>query len=294
MNWDDFRYLLAVQRRGSLAGAAQELDVGKATASRRLAALEEAMGVKLVERRPDGLVLTPAGVAALEAARDIESAITTVKERVADLADDRPKGLVRVTAPQWVAERLLIAELPKLRQRYPELEVDLIGTNKILNLAQHEAELAIRNVRPSQRSLASRRIAELGGCVYASKAYLERRGLPASKAEVPAHDVLVYESLGGIPGFEWMREAEESGHIAFRANDAVALLAAASAGLGLAALPCMLGDTEPALERVPALGFSRCAVLLVVHQDARRLARVRAVSDFVVEIFKRHSALIAG
>jgi molybdate transport repressor ModE-like protein len=294
VNWDDLRYLLAIQRRGTLAGAAQELKVTKATASRRLAALEESVGARLVERKPSGLVLTPAGLEYLETARQIEEAVTSVAGRVASSADARPSGLVRLTAPKWVAERLLIPALPELRSSYAELEVDLIGTNQILNLAQHEADLAIRNVRPTHRSLTARRIGELGGCVYASEAYLARRGHPASAEAVGGHDVLVYESLGGIPGFEWMRDPAHGARIAFRANDARALLSAATSGLGLAALPCMLGDVEDALRRVPTLGFSRCDILLVTHEQVRATARIRAVSEFVVGVFTRQRALIAG
>lgn len=294
MNWDDLRFLLAVDRRASLAGAARELKVTKATASRRLAALEQSVGARLVERRPRGLVLTEAGREVAAAARDIESAIVSVEQRVASAADTRPCGTVRLTAPQWVAERLIIPALPELRSRHPELEVDLIGTNAVLNLAQREADVAIRNVRPSQASLTARRIGELGGCVYASAAYLETRGAPTSPASMAGHDVLVYESLEGIPGFEWMRDSRRGARVAFRANDAVALLSAAEAGLGLAALPCLLGDTAGSLRRVRALGFSRCQVLLVAHEQVRGIPRVRAVSEFVAALFVRQRDLIAG
>lgn len=294
MNWDDLRYLLAVQRRRTLAGAARELKVAKATVSRRLSTLEHAVGTRLVERKPAGLVLTPAGRALLETATGIESAVASVEARIAASADAQPRGIVRLTAPQWVAERLLIGALPELRARHPELEVELIGSNAMLNLVQHEADLAIRNVRPAHRSLAVRRIAVLGGCVYASDRYLALRGKPASRGEIAGHDVLVYESIGGIPGFEWLRDAEHGGNIAFRANDAVALTSAASAGLGLAALPCMLGDQDARLRRVPGLGFSRCDVFLVTHQELRRAARICAVRDFVVELFAQQRALIAG
>ena len=128
----------------------------------------------------------------------------------------------------------------------------------------------------------------------AVREYLERHGVPQSKEDVAEHDVVVYESLGGIPGFEWMREPDRARRITFRANDAVALTSAACAGLGLAALPCMLADGEAALERVPTLGFSRCEVLLVGHEQMRRVLRVRIVSDFVIEAFRRQSALIRG
>lgn len=294
MNWDDLRYLLALDRRGSLAGAARELKVSKATASRRLAALEESVGARLVERTPSGLVLTDAGRQLLAAARGIESAVGSIEEKIVETADALPRGKVRITSPAWIAEQILIPALPELTARHDGLEVDFIGTNRFLNLAQREVDLAIRNVRPTQASLVARRIAELGGCAYASPVYLRRRGTPESPFAVAGHDLLVYENLGGIPGFEWMRDEDRGARVAFRANDAVALQSAAEAGLGLAAIPCFLGDASRSLRRVASLGFSRCDVLLVVHEQMRRLARIRVVSDFVVEVFNRERDRIAG
>ena len=294
MDWDDLRFLLAVHRRGTLAGAAKELKVTKTTASRRIAALEAALDARLVDRRPDGLVLTAAGREALAAASDMDRAAESLADRVAAASDAKIRGTVRLTAPQWLTEHLLIRAIPELREKHPELEIELNGTNQLLNLAQREADLAIRNVRPSQGSLAARKVGELGGCVYASKLYLERRGTPASRDAIAGHDVLVYETFGGMPGFEWLKESERGGCVAFRANDPAALVSAASAGLGLVAVPCMLGDREPSLVRVTTLGFSRCDLLLVSHEQARSVPRVRAVADFVVAVLRRHRALIEG
>jgi DNA-binding transcriptional LysR family regulator len=177
---------------------------------------------------------------------------------------------------------------------HPELEVELLGTNQMLNVAQREADLALRNVRPSQRSLTARKVGVLGGCVYASKLYLERRGTPASPDAIAGHDVLVYETFGGMPGFEWLREPARGGCVAFRANDPAALASAATAGLGLVAVPCMLGDREPSLVRVPTLGFSRCDLLLVTHEDLRGTPRIRAVSDFVADLLRRNRSTVEG
>jgi DNA-binding transcriptional LysR family regulator len=292
MDWDDLRYLLAVHRKKSLASAARDLGVTKATASRRLAALETALGARLVERRPAGLVLTAAGQEALTAASAIDDAVVALEERIASASDTYPRGKVRLTAPQWMADRVFVAAMPQLRQRHPELEVELLGSNQMLNLAQREADVALRNVRPAQRSLTSRKVGLLGGCVYASKLYLERQGTPGSRREVAAHDVLVYETIGGMPGFEWIKES--GGRIAFRANDPVTLVSAATAGLGLVAVPCLLGDREPTLVRVPALGLSRCDMFLVIPAHLRDVPRVRAVADFVVEVFRENRAIIEG
>src|SRR5438046_7714429 len=111
MDWNDLRYLLAVHRGGSLAGAAKTLGVTKATASRRLAALEEALGTELVLRTPDGLTLTEAGKVALSTAEEMGRLATALEGRVGTAADGAVRGTVRLTAPQWLAARLLLFEL---------------------------------------------------------------------------------------------------------------------------------------------------------------------------------------
>ena len=134
----------------------------------------------------------------------------------------------------------------------------------------------------------------IGGCVYASKLYLERRGCPKSPDAIAGHDVLAYEGLGGMPGFEWLRDAARRTHIAFRADDPEALVSAATAGLGLCAVPCLLGDPEPMLVRVETLGFSRCDLFLVTREEIRGTPRIRAVSEFVAELFQRNRAMVEG
>ena len=294
MDWNDLRYLLAVHRHGSLARAAKELKVTKATASRRLAALEAALATPLVQRKPAGLVLTAAGREAIAAAEGVDAALGSLQARLSGAGDARPRGTVRLTAPQWLAARFVIPGLPDLTKRYPELDVQLVGTNQILNLAQREADVAIRNVRPKHRSLAARKVCVLGGCVYASKLYLERRGTPRSPAALEGHDVLVYETLGGMPGFEWMRDPARGGRIAFRANDPEALVGAATAGLGLCAVPCLLGDREPSLVRVETLGFATCDLFLVTHTETNKTPAVRAVTEFIGAMVDRNRAAIEG
>src|SRR5262249_1475129 len=173
--------------------------------------------------------LTAAGQTAIEAAEGIAEQMDALTERVASAGDDKVRGVVRLTAPPWFAARTLIPALPALKQRHPELDVQLLGTNTIVNLPQREADLAIRNVRPTQQPLSARKLGRLGGCVYGSRLYLERRGAPRSRDEVRGHDVLTYEGLGGMPGFEWIREPATGGNVVFSANDPEALVSAATA-----------------------------------------------------------------
>ncbi len=292
LDWNDLQFLLALHRKGSLATAAKSLGVTKATVSRRLAALEAAAGARLFDRKPTGLDLTTAGKELAAAAEEMGRALGSVEARVAAASDAKPTGTVRLTAPSWLAARYIIPFLPELAETYPALNVQLVGSDQILNVAQGEADLALRNVRPAQASLACRKIGELGGCVYASALYLERRGTPRGTDDLTGHDVLGYADMGGMPGFEWMGEVCTK--LAFQANGPEGLTSAAAAGLGLAALPCLLGDTQPTLVRVEALGFSTCDLFLVTQEQLRKTPRVRVVSDYVAELVARHRNEIEG
>lgn len=231
---------------------------------------------------------------AISAAERVDAALGALKERLSLKDDARPRGTVRLTAPQWITSRYVIPALPDLAKQHSDLDVQLVGTNQILNLAQREADVAIRNVRPKHKSLAARKVVALGGCVYASKLYLERRGVPRAPNALKGHDVLVYETLGGMPGFEGMRDPAHGGRIAFRANDPEALVGAATAGLGLCAVPCLLGDPETTLARVTSLGFSRCDLFLVTHTETSKTPRVRAVTDVLGRLLSENRAAIEG
>jgi len=294
VDWNDLRFFLAVQQGGSLNAAAKELRVTKTTVSRRLAALEEALGAKLFDRKPNGLALTAAGQEAIAAAEGIAAQMEQLADRVANASDDKVRGVVRLTAAPWLAARTIIPALPKLKQRHPELDVQLLSTNALVNLPQREADLAIRNVRPTHKSLTARKVGKLGGCVYGSRLYVERRGAPKSRAEVRGHDVLTYEGLGGMPGFEWICEPATGGNIVFSANDPEALVSAATAGLGLTAVPCILGDGNPSLMRIEGLGISYCDMFVVAQAPQRAVRRIRVVSDFIAETFQTYRPLIEG
>lgn len=293
MDWNDLRYLLAVGERGSLARASDELGVTKATASRRLAALEEALGVALVERRPDGMTLTTAGEQALRTAKAMEASMKSLTSSLAAQSSDL-RGTVRLTAPPWISDRLITPLLPKLRESFPALEVQILGTSRLLNIEEGDADVGLRNVRPSKGALVSRRVGELAGCLYGSELYLSRKGIPNRREDLLNHDLLAYQGLGGMPGFEWMSSDPYSSRIVFRADDPMGLTAAAAAGLGLTAIPCILGETEPQLRRVEQLGLGYSPFYVVTTEALRDVDRVRAVMHLVEEAIRANEAILMG
>jgi DNA-binding transcriptional LysR family regulator len=292
LDWNDLKFLLAVHRKGTLARAAKSLGVTKATVSRRLAALEEGAGARLFDRRPTGLELTPAGRELVAAAEEMTRTLGAVEARVASAGGAQPRGTVRLTTPPWIAARYIIPSLPELARAYPELDVQLVGSDHLLNIAQGDADLALRNVVPAQASLSRRRVGKLGGCVYASRLYLERKGTPRGRDDLVHHEVLAYADLGGMPGFEWLRDVRPKP--VFQANGPEGLASAAAAGLGLAALPCLLGDAQPTLVRVESLGFTTCDLFLVTREQLRTMPRVRVVSDYVADLLARNREEIEG
>ncbi|MDY7227163.1 LysR family transcriptional regulator [Hyalangium rubrum] len=294
MNWDDLRYLLALSEHGSLSAAGRHLRVDQATVGRRLAALQRAVGIPLVERSSQGMRLTAAGEQAVLTARRIEDTTAALARQLAE-AEPRVAGTVRVTAPDTVASQLLAPNLALLRERHPELQVELLASSRAVNLARQEADVAVRLFRPLEPTLAVRRLGTLAFALYASPDYVRRRGRP--RLDALREHVLVTDdaSVPGTAEKQWLEEVGQGASVALRSNTRYALLTAARAGVGLALLPCYLGDTEPGLLRVcPPEKVPPREAWLVVHQDLQRVPRVRAVIDFLGEVFTREVPRLRG
>ena len=244
MDWNDLRYLLAIHRSGSLARAAAAIGVTKATVSRRIAALEESFDARLVDRTPEGMTVTAAGLAAVRAAEVMEAAAARVRDDVAVSAEEVVAGTVRFTAAPWLAERLVIPAIPRLRAAYPQLDLRIQTTHTLVDVAAREADLALRNVSPASGPLVCARVGELAGCVYASELYLERVASRGHARELQRHDLLAYEGIGGMPGFEWIARPEDvNSRVVFRAGDPAGLASAARQASG--SVPSRASSARP-------------------------------------------------
>ncbi len=288
LDWDDLRHLLALRHTGSLARAAALLAVDKSTVGRRLDTLEAALGEPLVQRLPGGYRLTDAGERACEAAQAMSDLVSELVGRSRTGA----AGLVRVTAPAWFSRMVLIPALPEFRAAHSQVELEFLTTNVMISMTKREADLAIRNQRPEERGLASRRLGELGSMLYASAAYLASVGaIETRSALARCHFVSYQERLSYIEGFAWLETLGAA--VAFRASDTLALAEACAAGLGFAVLPCWLGDTAP-LQRVAAGGQCRETIWLVMPTELRHQPALRATADWVARLFVLHAERLSG
>lgn len=288
MDWGDLRFFVELARSGSLSATARRLKVDHTTVARRVAALEDSLGVRLFDRLPRGYALTAEGEEVAALAGRLEEGAFAI-ERFARGQSAEPAGVVRLSAPPVFASAFLAPNLGPFRSRFPQVVLELIGDSRAVSLTRREADLAIRLKRPEDDGLVSRRVGTMGYGLYAAPAHLEGR------AEADWAFVGYDESLDHVPQQRWLRGVAAGRPFVFRANDLGSLAAAARAGLGVAALPHFLGMPDPGLVRLPSSPAPEGRELwLLVHGDLRRAARVRATMDFLIALLTEKKGLLEG
>ena len=292
-DWNDLRYFLAVARAGTLAGAARDLGVEHTTVGRRLSAIEGALGARLFTRTPDGFALTEAGRAVQPLAERIAADVEAIERRVSG-QDARVEGTVRITTSEALSG-YFVRQLGALTERHPRLMVEILSGNRAFDLLRGEADIAVRVRETTEPELVVRKLASAGWSRYANAAYIARKGAPPAPEQLAGHDLVAFDAtMGAVPGAQWLSEHGDGATVAMRGNSIVAAMNAAILGLGLTVLPCFIADGESALRRLTPRVLGARDVFLVVHPDLARVARVRAVMDFIIETFERDAARWSG
>lgn len=282
-DWNDLRALLAIARGGSALAAAKTLKVNQTTVVRRLEALEDALGVKLVERDQAGSRLTEAGQAILADAEQVEKAAETLA-RTAAMQNRGAVGTVRVTCSETVAGIVVTPALVEFRKLYPNLTVELVITDQALDLRAGEADVAIRGVSGDpDPDLFGRKISEDTFSLYCSRGYVARQGFPAGPGNLADHALIGGDGpMAFMPGMTWML-AQAGAEAAFRSSTMNNLNASIRAGLGIGPMVTVIGDADPELLRVfgPIEGTTG-ATWILTRADLKDSPRVRAFIDFLV------------
>jgi DNA-binding transcriptional LysR family regulator len=238
-------------------------------------------------------VPTAGGEELIATARHINDAVVALERKLVG-RDLQLRGTVRVTTTDSLAASLLPEVLARFRAAQPGILIELAVSNTMFNLTRRDADVAIRPALDPPETLIGRRISNLGFGIYASPTFLgDSRIEPAELrrcAWIVPDDSLVDSSVG-----RWMRATLPDIEVALRVDSLLALRHAAAAGLGLAALPCYLGDTSPEPVPVgPPVPDMTTALWLLTHPDLRRSARVRAFMEFAASSLARHRALLEG
>lgn len=226
-------------RRGSFASAARALEIAPSSVSRTIATLEDELGVRLFNRTTRNLSPTDPAIAYFER---IEPAVQELEQAalVATDSDETPRGLIRVTAAVSFAQVNLIPLLPEFSRRHPKVQFELILTDRLSDLVEDRIDLAVRLGRLADSSLVAHRLCDMVHVTCASPDYVRRRGRPETPEDLARHDCLRHP-LQGYRGWRFRRPGGEpvevavSGHVV--ANHGAALVACATAGMGIVTMP---------------------------------------------------------
>ena len=292
-DWDDLRYVLAVSRGGSLSAAARRLGVNHSTVFRRLNGLEARLDVRLFDRLAEGYRLTAAGSDLAASAERVEAEMLALDHRLAG-DDSGLRGSLRLTAPDDLAEAVVLPLVTRFMANYPEIALEVVIENRMLSLTRREADVALRPTLDPPETLVGRRVSGLAWAVYGAAA-INPAKVDGIVSLTDRRWIGWDEGTGSPLLTRLMARQLPARAIVYRSNSLLNQLAACRRGIGLALLPCFLGDPDPQLDRVvPPDPAWDGALWLLTHPDLRHTARVRALLDFLFEELRPARGLFEG
>lgn len=285
LDWDDLRYVLAIADGGSLAKAATTLRVDRTTVLRRINSFERKHAVRILQRLPNGHTLTAAGNEVVAAARGFETTIATIERSLAG-QDQRAEGVIRVTTTDTLMASILSPMLTSFQDAHPNISLELSASNAVVDLSRREADVAIRPMTEAPETSVGRRICAVAFAVYTSA---------RSESGTQQRWIAPSDALAGTSVARWMRNETRAADPAIRVDSLLLMRELCSAGAGLAALPCYLGDGDARLVRVqPAIKEMTTALWVLTHPDLARTTRIRLFVDFVAAALGRERLLLEG
>ncbi|MEM8822471.1 MAG: LysR family transcriptional regulator [Pseudomonadota bacterium] len=286
MDWDKLRIFHAVADAGSLTHAGDVLHLSQSAVSRQIRALEESLDTTLFHRHARGLILTEQGELLFDATQAMTKRLDAASARIRD-TEEEVFGNLRVTTTIGFGSIWLAPRLPKLYSKYPDLNLDLMLEERVLDLPMREADVAIRMKEPSQADLVRKRLMEIRMQLFAMPDYLETHGTPETLHDLSAHRLLCQsaEVTQVSAGATLVRElmTYDIGRT-LTVNNYFGVLQGVLSNLGIGVLPDYLQQDFPQLVRVlPAIQSSEVPVFLAFPEELRGSRRIEAFRDFVVE-----------
>jgi DNA-binding transcriptional LysR family regulator len=287
--WELYRSFLAVVRERSLSGAARSLALTQPTIGRHIGALEEALGISLFTRSQTGLRATAGAAALLPYAETMASAADALMRAASGEAEEE-RGSVRITASEMIATEVLPSCLATFREFYPGIVVELVISNRSEDLLRREADIAVRNVRPTQGVLVTRKLGVLHLGLHAHSRYLRAHGTPRTMAELRGHAIIGFDQQPSVRRLPKSAISLTREHFAFRCDSDLGQFAALCAGFGIGVCQVALARREGL---VPVLsdhfGFD-LGVWVAMHKDLRSSRLILLLFDHVALHLETHIA----
>ncbi|MDO5646388.1 LysR family transcriptional regulator [Paracoccus sp. (in: a-proteobacteria)] len=294
MDWDKLRIFHAVADAGSLTHAGDTLHLSQSAVSRQIRALEESLGTTLFHRHARGLILTEQGELLFEATSTMARKLESTSARIRD-SEDGVFGELRVTTTVGFGSLWLAPRLVKLYDKYPDLRIDLMLEERLLDLPMREADVAIRMKEPNQSDLIRRRLLNIRMRLYASPDYIAAKGMPKTLADLDQHRLICQKpNLPQVAAGADLVQQIMTHPIGstLTVNNYFGVVQATLANLGIGVMPAYLLADYPQLVRVlPDLESDEVPVFLAYPEELRQTRRVAVFRDFVLEeiqSFRRH------
>ena len=287
MNWDDLRLFLAVARTGSISGGAKQLGVQHSTVSRRMRQLEEKLGARLIERKTGGYELTSAGEKVKEAALRVEREMLGVDGALLG-KDTNLTGSLRVTAINNMASSVLMPIFAGFSHAHPNVDLHIQVCNNDASLAQREADIAIRLTNSPTETLIGKRLVTVASTLYGGRAYLEQLQKQKANPEWIGIECCTFHRT-------WTKQNCGEQLHRFYSDDTLLTQSAIRAGVGIAYLPCFMGDVDPQLARYrdPEPDHD-LGLWILIHPDLKRTQRVLAFRDYITNKIDQERDLFEG
>lgn len=284
LDWDDVRIFIALAAHGSFRQAAQELGLGHTTIARRIDSLEARLNTRLINRLPTGLTLTSAGEEMHAAAAGLAHDFAELEVKMFG-QDQQPRGSILFTVPVMLLNHVLLTPIVEFRRQWPEIDIQFDHTFGLRDLAAKEADLALRITSHVDESLVGKRVGTYCEAAYATQPYLDQHRPGMS------HNWL----YPGNYSFDARLETRYRGELqpVVTLPDPETQRAAALQHLGVATLPCIIGETEPQLIRISGVQ-RRASIWLLTHQDARGNRRMQLFRDYLIDALRAQESLLEG
>lgn len=286
MDWDKLRIFHAVADAGSLTHAGETLHLSQSAVSRQIRGLEESLHVTLFHRHARGLILTEQGELLFEATRAMAQKLEAAEARIRD-SEDEVFGELRVTTTTGFGTLWLAPRLAALYEKYPDLKIELMLEERVLDLPMREADVAIRMKEPSQADLVRRRLMSVNMKLYAAPEYLHKHGTPEALEDLREHRIISQNSQApqvsaSATMIRRLFSADIGSHL--KVNNYFGILQGVVHGLGIGVLPDYLTADFPQLVHVlPQETSVDVPVYLAYPEELRHSKRVEAFREFVID-----------
>ena len=291
-HWDDFRFLLAIVRGGTVSAAAKQLGVDHTTVIRHVDRLERHLSAKLFDRRKTGYLLTEAGQRVADSAEAMESTVVANQELIGG-SKAHLTGTVRIGAPDGFGTHFLAPRLTGLADLYPDLDLQLVATARLFSLSKREADIAISLELPKEGHIVGRKLADYSLGLYAAPAYLDRFPPITCRDDLTAHRFIGYiEELLYTPELDYLPQVSPKISARLRSANLIAQFNATLSGFGIAVLPHFMAHGDQRFQPVlPDSVSIQRKFWLLMHADSKDLARIRTVADYIHATVERERGL---